>query len=995
MKKRITGMLSLLLMSAACAMAQNKYDNGELAYRMDMAYRRLTTAVYNPVFSEKFILADVNIQPGYLRRFYNFSGDLSGRYLEVLSLTGKENIRANIRRLARDIIKYQQPDGRFGDSRLNFTDAQIGKQHMALLWGNGRLLIGLLTYFNSYHDQEALAAAKKLGDFYLSVYKACATPAVVKRLDGLGATGIICLTQFTEGLVMLSQATGDGRYADQAAVAYQLLPVRGKQHSHGYLATLRGVLKLYEYRRHAEDLSYVEKAYRDLVSSADYTMFGSVREYFGREAVERDEGCSTADFVRLSFVLNRITGKKDYLDKGELALYNSLFFNQYYTGDFGHHIITENGSQSDYLHAAWWCCTMHGLRAMYDVQQNFILNADSSGVKVNLYLQGKYESKAVGLTIRKLKNKGGTSLYQFKIIHADKPLLFRVPDWSSGIYCIVNGKKQVFGNHDGFLSLKIPVRAGAELKIGFRLKKTIVDASGTAIPLSEIKAPVKGVLHYGPYILGVDDKIDPAFTAEPNDNILYLRTIRPLGFNDHHNMQNISFLPDAYLKVNYQHGGYPSVYHTVLRPISELSFDRRGYLLINMTYSPDNHSLMCNTRMPCNFHGQTTKQITYMNTKISLLIFSLLYISGRAVAQVDTLKDRHLSIPTVDLSADISRQVVVESGTPEIYQGHPTTVLMPDGKTIFCVWTHGHGGSCGPMKRSDDGGKTWSPLLSTPENWTKVYNAPAIYRLPDPEGHYRLFVFAAHGPDGKMNEAYSEDEGRTWSPMKSIGLTTIVPFFSVVPVDGGKKLLAQANIKASGAKDEKENLIGQSISTDGGFTWSPWEIVLKIPGLSPSEPGIIRSPDGKQLLCLLRENARKLGALYMTSNDEGKHWSAAKETIPGLYGDRHQPRYAKDGRLVITFRDVGPLSPTKDHFVAWVGTYDDIVNGRQGQYRIELLHSYNSLDCGYSGLEELPDGTFVATTYIKYRPGADKNSIVSVRFKLAETDKMVKKIKVK
>jgi hypothetical protein len=34
----------------------------------------------------------------------------------------------------------------------------------------------------------------------------------------------------------------------------------------------------------------------------------------------------------------------------------------------------------------------------------------------------------------------------------------------------------------------------------------------------------------------------------------------------------------------------------------------------------------------------------------------------------------------------------------------------------------------------------------------------------------------------------------------------------------------------------------------------------------------------------------------------------------------------------------------------------------------------------------LPDDTFVATTYIKYRPGPQKQSVVSVRFKLSEID---------
>ena len=56
------------------------------------------------------------------------------------------------------------------------------------------------------------------------------------------------------------------------------------------------------------------------------------------------------------------------------------------------------------------------------------------------------------------------------------------------------------------------------------------------------------------------------------------------------------------------------------------------------------------------------------------------------------------------------------------------------------------------------------------------------------------------------------------------------------------------------------------------------------------------------------------------------------------------------------------------------------------------MHSYAGTDCGYPGLEVLPDGTFVATTYIKYKPGPEKHSVVSVRFKLHELDQRVGRI---
>ena len=127
------------------------------------------------------------------------------------------------------------------------------------------------------------------------------------------------------------------------------------------------------------------------------------------------------------------------------------------------------------------------------------------------------------------------------------------------------------------------------------------------------------------------------------------------------------------------------------------------------------------------------------------------------------------------------------------------------------------------------------------------------------------------------------------------------------------------------------------------------------------------------------------------SDDEGKSWTSARELPAELTGDRHMSSYGPDGRLVVVFRDRAGTSPTYGHYVAWIGTYEDIVHNRPGQYRVKLLHSHAGPDCGYSGLERLPDGTMVATTYIKYRPGPQKHSIVSVRFKLAEIDQAARR----
>jgi len=93
---------------------------------------------------------------------------------------------------------------------------------------------------------------------------------------------------------------------------------------------------------------------------------------------------------------------------------------------------------------------------------------------------------------------------------------------------------------------------------------------------------------------------------------------------------------------------------------------------------------------------------TTIITCVALLLTSLAAIFAADSVHSSELPD----IPFVDVSGDTTRQVVVARGTETTYQGHPTTLLMPDGKTIYCVWCINHGGPAGPMASSDDGGLT-------------------------------------------------------------------------------------------------------------------------------------------------------------------------------------------------------------------------------------------------------------------------------------------------
>jgi hypothetical protein len=339
-------------------------------------------------------------------------------------------------------------------------------------------------------------------------------------------------------------------------------------------------------------------------------------------------------------------------------------------------------------------------------------------------------------------------------------------------------------------------------------------------------------------------------------------------------------------------------------------------------------------------------------------------------------------IPVVDISRDTGRQVVVARGTEDTYQGHPTTLLMPDNKTMFAVWSIGHGGYAGPMAKSEDGGLTWARIDDRlPDGFTDHENCPSIYRMVDPQGQERLWVYSAWP---NMPRIVSDDGGRTWKELEPLGeeFRCVMTFSSVVRLKDGT-YAGFYHRRTDGSLE-----VMQTITRDGGMTWSDPRVIADVPGKDPCEPFVFRSPEGDELCCLMRENTHQGRSLMMFSQDEGQTWNEPADTPWGLTGDRHMGVYTPDGRLIIAFRDRALNSPTYGHFVAWVGAYKDIKKGLPGQYRIKLLHSYAGADCGYPGMEILPDGTIVATTYIKYRPGKRKHSLVSTRFKIEEMDSL-------
>jgi DUF1680 family protein len=554
----------------------------ELGERIQMAVDRFVYGI-EPAITEDFLLAGLTLDPQFKRRFTLYSGDQSGRYLSTFAQLKVEDNPINIHRLVQQIIANQKSDGRFGSETLDFTAGKLQGNHMALLWGNGRLLNGLLDYYKAHQDAAVLKSAKKLGDFLISITACCMQPDIIEKFKKKGAMGFICFTQNIEGLVKLYNATNNRAYIEVAEKIYPLLPEMGSQHSHGYLNTLRGILQLYNITKRPEQLTFVTTRYKEILESDSYLVNGGVAEFFGGSgSVEgyRDEGCSEADWLMLSLELWQTTGQTHYLDKAEYCLMNAMMSNQFNSGDFGHHHIKPGFGYilSECEGRAWWCCTYHGLQAMLKAH-HLIVTRNEEFRNVNLFYNCSYRDRAIGFTFNRMNIINPT--YRLIINHAlteEVAIGIRKPYWVKKMTIKLNGQSIPPDVNESGILIRRMWKSHDHVDIKLDYKVQIITRDHKSIPFEKVTGNLYNVaLQYGPYLMSIDDGLMPAFMAEPAmGNILLLNkeTFTYAANNMKPELAENTRIPDGYLLLNYQHDGFYGENKVIMRPLSEITHQR-------------------------------------------------------------------------------------------------------------------------------------------------------------------------------------------------------------------------------------------------------------------------------------------------------------------------------------------------------------------------------------------------------------------------------------
>lgn len=378
------------------------------------------------------------------------------------------------------------------------------------------------------------------------------------------------------------------------------------------------------------------------------------------------------------------------------------------------------------------------------------------------------------------------------------------------------------------------------------------------------------------------------------------------------------------------------------------------------------------------------------------------------------------------------------------YLAHPDSVLLKNGN-ILTMYPEGHGKGAVQTKISTDGGKTWGEgVQNAPSSWENSRETPTVYRLQFTDGvtEDKLVMISANPKwgdeptDGGFNCSVSTDEGESWTEFETFyDKNSEAPVIPIVAMSSLTQLKENGKFvdKWMGLFHDAEFYNYKTILTfdkNGNPKWSkPEKYFSQYREIEEKsnmcEVEVIRSEQGKgDRLCLIsRSNTKQMNSLISFSDDEGKTWSVPVEAPAALNGERHKADYTPDGRLFITFRSIERGSKAEENasrdvtrgwvsegWIAWVGSFEDLEQGREGQYRIKLAHIYINgqrkpqycaeADTGYCGNVVLDDGTIVTSTYGHFDPkdklnikGELRTSICSKRIRLADTDALVENMK--
>jgi len=349
--------------------------DSQLKFRLELAKSRLN---HYPLGSMNFMMMDLERPQLRTRHAHWCTYDLTGRTLLFYSLA--EGIDGKhieqLPELYERIMNNRRKSGMFGNSLNVHGDSPESAKVIGT-----HFLSGLVQYYSLTGDMRALRAAQEAADFLLAkedeMHKALSSPHGPNKMD----------CWIVEGFAELYRETRNEKYLDAVRrITRTCVGQLERAHSHGYMTTLRGILKAAIYAQDAELAEFVRVRRQEILDRDCVTSNGDVSECFPTSF--RNEGCSISDWIMLNLLYAYHFGDDRAYELAEHSLWNALYFNQFVTGGFGHRCFSKRGYRA-YVEEAWWCCTQNAGMCLAELARH-VVTVKEDRLKLNFFIPGRY-----------------------------------------------------------------------------------------------------------------------------------------------------------------------------------------------------------------------------------------------------------------------------------------------------------------------------------------------------------------------------------------------------------------------------------------------------------------------------------------------------------------------------------------------------------------------------------------------------------------------------
>ena len=179
---------------------------------------------------------------------------------------------------------------------------------------------------------------------------------------------------------------------------------------------------------------------------------------------------------------------------------------------------------------------MHGYRAFPDVL-NSIVTASGRTLRVNLFQDCDWSdgeislSLAQGAIVQRLQPAASFTISVRKADGKPRILALRQPSWSRPMVLALNGKPIQATAVGGYAQVERVWQAGDKIEVQFPSLLRLVLRDGRVVPPNALgDQAVDAALHWGPWLMGVDEHHDALFFGEPwEDNVIFLPQSPSIG----------------------------------------------------------------------------------------------------------------------------------------------------------------------------------------------------------------------------------------------------------------------------------------------------------------------------------------------------------------------------------------------------------------------------------------------------------------------------------